>query len=62
MPRKLRVLYVCAVYHVINRRDQGESIFKKEEDRGRFLRRLGDVSDGDGGERADAGCSQDTRR
>ena len=43
MPRKLRVQYVGAVYHVMNRGDQGEPIFKDEEDRGRFLRTLGDA-------------------
>src|SRR2546422_4016782 len=37
MPRKPRVQYVGAVYHVMNRGDRREPIFKDEEDRGRFF-------------------------
>jgi len=41
--RKLRVQYVGAVYHVMNRGDRREPIFKDEEDRGRFLGTLGEA-------------------
>jgi len=37
------VQYVGAVYHVMNRGDRREPIFKDEEDRDRFLRTLGDA-------------------
>jgi REP element-mobilizing transposase RayT len=37
MARKVRVEYPGAVYHVINRGDRREPIFRDEEDRQRFL-------------------------
>jgi REP element-mobilizing transposase RayT len=37
MARKLRVEYPGAVYHVINRGDRREPIFRDQEDRQRFL-------------------------
>ena len=40
MPRKLRIQYPGAIYHVINRGDQREDIFKDDEDRRRFLATL----------------------
>lgn len=40
MARKLRVEYPGAVYHLINRGDRREEIFKAEEDRRLFLRCL----------------------
>src|SRR5437899_1564353 len=40
MPRKLRVEYAGAVYHVMNRGDQRENIFRDDEDRRRFLATL----------------------
>ena len=43
MPRKLRVEYEGAVYHVMSRGDGGESIFRQDGDRTRFLDTLGDV-------------------
>src|SRR6185503_8507483 len=42
MPRKLRVEYEGAVYHVMNRGDRREPIFKDDVDRELFLRTLGE--------------------
>src|SRR5882724_8951754 len=39
--RKLRVQYPGAIYHLINRGDQREPIFKDDADRTRFLETLG---------------------
>src|SRR5882724_12060876 len=39
--RKLRVQYPGAIYHLINRGDQREPIFKDDADRARFLETLG---------------------
>ncbi len=41
MPRKLRVEYPGAIYHVINRGDRREDIFRDDADRTRFLETLG---------------------
>ena len=41
MPRKLRVQYPGAIYHVMNRGDRREPVFKDDEDRRRFLETLG---------------------
>lgn len=41
MPRKLRVQYPGAVYHVMNRGDRREPIFADDHDRNRFLQTLG---------------------
>jgi len=43
MARKLRVEYPGAVYHVMNRGDRREPIFKDEEDRQCFVKTLGQV-------------------
>ena len=43
MPRKLRLEYSGAIYHVMNRGDQRENIFRDEEDRRRFLATLGEA-------------------
>ena len=43
MARKLRVEYAGAVYHVINRGDHREPIFKADADRQRFLQTLGEA-------------------
>jgi len=43
MARKLRVEYPGAVYHVMNRGDRREEIFKDDADRERFLETLGEV-------------------
>ncbi len=43
MPRKLRIQYPGAMYHVMNRGDQREAIFEDEEDRQKFLWALGEV-------------------
>jgi REP element-mobilizing transposase RayT len=40
MPRKLRIEYPGAIYHVINRGDRREDIFKDDSDRQRFLATL----------------------
>jgi hypothetical protein len=37
MARKLRVEYPGAIYHLMNRGDRREPIFKDDEDRQRFL-------------------------
>ena len=36
MPRKLRIEYSGAIYHVMNRGDRHEDIFKDEADRERL--------------------------
>jgi REP element-mobilizing transposase RayT len=41
MARKLRVEYDGAIYHVMNRGDRREAIFKDDRDRGLFLETLG---------------------
>ena len=41
MPRKLRVQYPGAVYHIMNRGDRREAIFADDQDRQRFLDTLG---------------------
>ena len=43
MARKLRVEYPGAIYHVMNRGDRREPIFKDDEDRRRFLDTLGET-------------------
>src|SRR5436190_24346325 len=45
MPRKLRVEYPGAIYHVMNRGDRREPIFTDNEDRKRFLACLGERCD-----------------
>ena len=46
MARKLRVQYPGAIYHVINRGDRREPIFRNDADRLRFLVTLGEVCGG----------------
>ena len=43
MARQLRVEYEGAIYHVINRGDRREPIFKDDRDRVRFLETLGEA-------------------
>jgi len=43
MSRKLRIEYPGAMYHVMNRGDQREDIFKDDEDRQRFVSTLGEA-------------------
>ena len=43
MSRKLRLEYPGAMYHVMNRGDQREDIFRDDEDRHRFLSTLGEA-------------------
>lgn len=43
MPRKLRVEYAGAIYHVLNRGDRREPIFRSEKDEELFLQTLGEV-------------------
>jgi REP element-mobilizing transposase RayT len=43
MPRKLRIQYPGAMYHVMNRGDQREDIFKDDTDREKFLVTLGEA-------------------
>ncbi|HYG36702.1 MAG TPA: transposase [Clostridia bacterium] len=43
MPRNLRIEYAGAMYHVINRGDQREPIFRDDSDRHKFLETLGEA-------------------
>lgn len=43
MPRKLRIEYPGAVYHVVNRGDRREPVFRDDGDRKRFLETLGEA-------------------
>jgi hypothetical protein len=43
MPRQLRLEYPGAIYHVSNRGDRREDIFRDDADRSRFLETLGDA-------------------
>ena len=43
MPRRLRIEYPGAIYHVMNRGDRREPIFKDDPDRIRFLQTLGEA-------------------
>jgi REP element-mobilizing transposase RayT len=43
MPRKLRLEYPGAIYHVMNRGNRREDIFRDDEDRRRFLVALGEA-------------------
>ena len=43
MPRKLRVEYEGAIYHVMNRGDRHELIFKDDPDRELFIKTLGEA-------------------
>jgi REP element-mobilizing transposase RayT len=43
MPRKLRVQYHGAMYHVMNRGDQREDIFQDDKDRRVFASTLGEA-------------------
>jgi putative transposase len=41
MPRKLRLEYGSAIYHVMNRGDRREPVVLDDKDRQRFLETLG---------------------
>ena len=43
MPRKLRIQYPGAIYHVMNRGDRRQAIFADDHDRQRFLQALGEA-------------------
>jgi REP element-mobilizing transposase RayT len=43
MSRKLRIEYPGAMYHVMNRGDQREDIFRDDQDRQNFLSTLGEA-------------------
>ena len=43
MSRKLRIEYPGARYHVMNRGDQLEDVFRDDEDRQKFLSTLGEA-------------------
>ena len=43
MARKLRIQYPGAIYHIMNRGDRREPIFKDDHDRTGFLETLGEV-------------------
>ena len=43
MARKLRIQYVGAVYHVMNRGDRREAIFHDDADRRRFVETLAEA-------------------
>jgi REP-associated tyrosine transposase len=44
MPRKARIEFAGAVYHVLDRGDRREPIFRDDEDHERFLRTLGEAT------------------
>jgi len=50
MPRKLRVEYAGAIYHVLNRGDRREPLFKDDKERERFLETLGEACAKTGGQ------------
>jgi hypothetical protein len=41
MPRKARIEYEGAIYHVMDRGDRLEAIYRDERDREIFLKRMG---------------------
>ena len=43
MPRSLRIEYPGAIYHVMNRGDHREPVFKDDYDRQRFMATLGEA-------------------
>ena len=43
MPRPLRVEYAGAIYHILNRGDHREVVFRNDDDREMFLRALEEV-------------------
>ena len=43
MARKLRIQYEGAIYHVMNRGDHREAIFRSQKDRELFLQTLGEA-------------------
>jgi len=43
MPRKLRLQYPGAIYHLMNRGDRRDKIFEDHEDRHRFLKTLAEA-------------------
>ena len=43
MPRGLRIQYPGAIYHVLNRGDQREDIFRDDADREKFLSTLSEA-------------------
>ena len=43
MPRKQRLEYEGALYHLMNRRDHKDEIFLNDQDRRRFLETLGEA-------------------
>lgn len=55
MARKLRLQYPGAIYHVMNRGDRREPIFKDDQDRRRFMETLGEAC-GKTGWQAHAWC------
>jgi putative transposase len=43
VPRKLRVQYPGAIYHLMNRGDRRQEIFQDDPDRHRFLKTLAEA-------------------
>ena len=43
MPRKPRVEYAGATYHVMSRGNRQQAVFRTDEDRGTFLAALGEA-------------------
>ena len=43
MPRKIRIQFPGAIYHVMNRGDRREAIFRSDKDRELFLKTLGEA-------------------
>jgi REP element-mobilizing transposase RayT len=48
MARKVRIEYPGAVYHVMSRGNQGQAIYKNDEDRFRFLETVSDACEKSG--------------
>ncbi len=55
--RKIRIEYPGAIYHLMNRGDRREAIFKDDLDRRRFLDTLGEACAGAGFRSAGRKCS-----
>ena len=48
MPRQVRIEFAGAMYHVMARGDRREAIVQDDEDRGTFLRTLGEACERSG--------------
>jgi hypothetical protein len=62
MARKLRVEYPGAIYHLMNRGDRREAIFRDDQDRKRFISTLGEACQKTGWEMHDGDMGLDRPR